>query len=129
MQEEIMLRQAAAISEKYELLRKETGSNFNIFEIANIATNEVKICRVIYELLSPLGCHYQGSIYLKLFMEKVLGIENVDEAELKSAKVYRERVIKNDRRIDLLIETDKRMIPIKVKIYAKEQSDQCYDQV
>ena len=129
MQEEIMLRQAAAISEKYELLRKETGSNFNIFEIANIATNEVKICRVIYELLSPLGCHYQGSIYLKLFMEKVLGIENVDEAELKSAKVYRERVIKNDRRIDLLIETDKRMIPIEVKIYAKEQSDQCYDQV
>ena len=127
MQEEIMLRQAAAISEKYELLRKETGSNFNIFEIANIATNEVKICRVIYELLSPLGCHYQGSIYLKLFMEKVLGIENVDEAELKSAKVYRERVIKNDRRIDLLIETDKRMIPIEVKIYAKEQSDQCYD--
>ena len=108
MQEEIMLRQAAAISEKYELLRKETGSNFNIFEIANIATNEVKICRVIYELLSPLGCHYQGSIYLKLFMEKVLGIENVDEAELKSAKVYRERVIKNDRRIDFTTRSNNR---------------------
>ena len=127
MQEEIMLRQAAAISEKYELLRKETGSYFNIFEIADIATKEVKICRVIYELLSPLGCHYQGSVYLKLFMETVLGIENVDEDELHSAKVFRERIIDEKRRIDLLIETNKRMIPIEVKIYAKEQSDQCYD--
>ena len=122
-----MLRQAAAISEKYELLRKETGSYFNIFEIADIATKEVKICRVIYELLSPLGCHYQGSVYLKLFMETVLGIENVDEDELHSAKVFRERIIDEKRRIDLLIETNKRMIPIEVKIYAKEQSDQCYD--
>ena len=127
MQKEIMLRQAAAISEKYELLRKETGSYFNIFEIADIATKEVKICRVIYELLSPLGCHYQGSVYLKLFMETVLGIENVDEDELHSAKVFRERIIDEKRRIDLLIETNKRMIPIEVKIYAKEQSDQCYD--
>lgn len=127
MQEEIMLRQAAAISEKYELLRKEIGSYFNIFEIADIATKEVKICRVIYELLSPLGCHYQGSVYLKLFMETVLGIENVDEDELHSAKVFRERIIDEKRRIDLLIETNKRMIPIEVKIYAKEQSDQCYD--
>lgn len=127
MQEEIMLRQAAAISEKYELLRKETASYFNIFEIADIATKEVKICRVIYELLSPLGCHYQGFAYLKLFMETVLGIENIAEDELKSAKVYRERVIDADRRIDLLIETDKRIIPIEVKIFAKEQADQCYD--
>ena len=127
MQKEIMLRQAAAISEKYELLRKETGGYFNIFEIADIATKEVKICRVIYELLSPLGCHYQGSVYLKLFMETVLGIENVDEDELHSAKVFRERIIDEKRRIDLLIETNKRMIPIEVKIYAKEQSDQCYD--
>ena len=127
MQEEIMLRQAAAISEKYELLRKETGSYFNIFEIVDIATKEVKICRVIYELLSPLGCHYQGSVYLKLFMQTVLGIENVSKEELQSAKVYRERVIDADRRIDLLIETDKRIIPIEVKIYAKEQTDQCYD--
>lgn len=127
MREEIMLRQAAAISEKYELLRKETGSYFNIFEIADIATKEVKICRVIYELLSPLGCHYQGHVYLKIFMETVLGIENIDEDELKSAKVFRERVIDEKRRIDLLIETNKRIVPIEVKIYAKEQADQCYD--
>lgn len=127
MQEEIMLRQAAAISEKYELLRKETGSYFNIFEIADIATKEVKICRVIYELLSPLGCHYQGSVYLKLFMETVLGIENVDEDELHSAKVFRERIIDEKRRIDLLIETNKRIVPIEVKIYAEEQKNQCID--
>ena len=57
MQEEIMLRQVAAISEKYELLRKETGSNFNRCESDKRATNEVKICRGIYELLSPLGGH------------------------------------------------------------------------
>ena len=127
MQEEIMLTRAAAIAEKYELLRKTTGSYFNIFEIAGIATKEERICRVIYELLSPTGCHYQGSTYLKLFLEKVIGIEKLDESELQSAKVFREFVIPKARRIDLLIRTNRRIIPIEVKINARDREDQCVD--
>ena len=127
MQEEIMLTRAATIAEKYELLRKTTGSYFNIFEIAGIATKEERICRVIYELLSPTGCHYQGSTYLKLFLEKVIGIEELDESELQSAKVFREFVIPKARRIDLLIRTNTRIIPIEVKINARDREDQCVD--
>lgn len=127
MQEEILLNNVKAIAEKYEFLRKETGGDFNIFEIANIATREVTICRVLYDLLSPNGSHHQGDRYLRLFVENVLRLENCAENEWDKAKVYREYLIPSGRRIDLVIKTELRFIPIEVKIYADEQEKQCID--
>lgn len=127
MQEEILLNNVRAIAEKYEFLRKETGCDFNIFEIANIATREVTICRVLYDLLSPNGSHHQGDRYLRLFVENVLRLENCAENEWDKAKVYREYLIPSGRRIDLVIKTELRFIPIEVKIYADEQEKQCID--
>ena len=121
-----LLQQVKEISRKYDLINKRTGGYFNIFEIANIADNEVAICRVICELLSPTGSHYQGSTYLKLFMENVLGLEVLEE-ELLTAKVNREVLTQNNRRIDIVIQTNKRFIPIEVKIYASDQKNQCLD--
>ncbi|NLB80701.1 MAG: PD-(D/E)XK nuclease family protein, partial [Clostridiaceae bacterium] len=46
-----------AISQKHALLAEETGQDFNIFKITDIASKEVLMCRVLYELLSPKGCH------------------------------------------------------------------------
>ena len=127
MQEEILLNNVRAIAEKYEFLRKETGCDFNIFEIANIATREVTICRVLYDLLSPNGSHHQGDRYLRLFVENVLRLENCAENEWDKAKVYQEYLIPSGRRIDLVIKTELRFIPIEVKIYADEQEKQCID--
>lgn len=129
MQEEILLNNVRAIAEKYEFLRKETGGDFNIFEIANISAKEVAICRVLYDLLSPTGSHHQGDKYLKLFVENVLRLENRAETEWGKAKVYREYLLPSGRRIDLVIETEQPsiFIPIEVKIYAKEQEKQCID--
>lgn len=129
MQEEILLNNVKAIAEKYEFLRKETGGDFNIFEIANISAKEVTICRVLYDLLSPNGSHHQGDKYLRLFVENVLRLENCTETEWAKAKVYREYLLPSGRRIDLVIETEKpsRFIPIEVKIYAEEQEKQCID--
>ena len=129
MQEEILLNNVRAIAEKYEFLRKETGGDFNIFEIANISAKEVTICRVLYDLLSPNGSHHQGDKYLRLFVENVLRLENCTETEWAKAKVYREYLLPSGRRIDLVIETEKpsRFIPIEVKIYAEEQEKQCID--
>lgn len=129
MQEEILLNKVKAITEKYEFLRKETGGDFNIFEIANISAKEVTICRVLYDLLSPNGSHHQGDKYLRLFVENVLRLENCTETEWDKAKVYREYLTLADRRIDLVIETEQPsiFIPIEVKIYAKEQEKQCID--
>ena len=123
---ENLLDKIKAISKKYELINQKTGGYFNIFEITNISTDEVAICRVLYELLSPSGSHYQGNIYLKLFIENVLKL-NLTDKELLTAKVHREYVIDYGRRIDIVIETVDKLIPIEVKIYAEDQENQCYD--
>ena len=129
MREEILLNNVKAISEKYEFLRRETGGDFNIFEIANISTKEVAICRVLHDLLSPNGSHHQGDKYLKLFVANVLKLDDYAENGLANAKVYREYMTTAGRRIDLVIktETPSRFIPIEVKIYADEQEKQCVD--
>ena len=56
----------------------------------------------------------------------MLKIEICD-AELKTAKVYREYQIDDSRRIDFAIKTSEKFIPIEVKIYASEQQNQCFD--
>lgn len=121
-----LLSQITALSKKYDLLNERTGGFFNVFEIANVAHDEVTVCRMIYELLSPRGSHCQGTLYLKLFLEGVLQIQ-VDDTELETVTVYREYVIDEKRRIDLVIETANHFIPIEMKIYAGEQQAQCWD--
>lgn len=125
MQAQILLQEITAISKKYDLLNQKTGGYFNVFEISNISMDEVIVCRMICELLSPTGSHYQGSLYLKLFLEYVLKLD-ISASELAAAQVYREYVIKDNRRIDLVIKTSRRFIPIEVKIRAGEQEEQCF---
>ncbi len=121
-----LLKEINVISKKYEILNQKTGGYFNIFNVANIVYDEVIICRELYEFLSPKGSHFQGTAYLKQFFNGVLKID-VEEKELETARVYREYVINNNRRIDLVIETNTHFIPIEVKINANDQPKQCYD--
>lgn len=126
MEIELLLQEISAISTKYELLNQKTGGYFNVFKISNLATDELTICRVLYELLSPDGSHYQGSTYLKMFIKNVLRLD-ISETEMSTVKVFREYLIDEKRRIDLVIQTANRFIPIEVKIYACDQELQCYD--
>ena len=50
-------------------IAKETGNNFNIFEITHISQKEVPMCRILTELLDPNGSHGQNKIYLILFFK------------------------------------------------------------
>lgn len=126
MNEEKLLRDIDAIIKKHDLINQKTGACFNILEITDLATNEIAICRILCELLSPRGSHYQGYTYLRLFIEDVLQLE-ITEDELLTAKVYREHLIDKNRRIDMVITTSHRCIPIEVKINADDQDDQCFD--
>lgn len=126
MTSELLLKEAAIISKKYDSINQKTGGYFNLFEITNISTNEVMICRLIFDLLSPKGRHCQGTTYLELFFEHVLQIKLLP-SELQTANVFREYTIDANRRIDLAISTVERFIPIEVKIYAGDQICQCYD--
>ncbi|HEY8890494.1 MAG TPA: hypothetical protein VIM70_09590 [Clostridium sp.] len=58
----ILLAQISAISKKYDLIYQKTGGYFNIFDIANIESDEVIICRIIYELLNPKGRNLMRNI-------------------------------------------------------------------
>lgn len=121
---ESLLQRAMIIRREYEVMRRKTGRNFNIFDIAGIADKEIIICRVLCDLLSPDGSHAQGIVYLKLFMESVLH-RDIVESELLQAHVYREYVIKENRRIDIVIQTPHDFIPIEVKINAADRETQC----
>lgn len=120
---EELLREVQLIRNKYAFYEQKSGANFNILQVLNVADDEVRICRVLHELLNPQGSHGQGNIYLKLFVENVLHLAY----DFKHVHVYREYTIPNGRRIDLAIVTENRFIPIEVKIYAEDQDKQCFD--
>ncbi len=126
MSEEKILLEISAISNKYDKHLKETGGYFNIFDIINKSHDEITICKVLTEILSPSGSHFKGNIFLKLFLSNVLKL-SISDDEFETARVYREYQIDTNRRIDLVIETKERFIPIEVKIYAGEQENQCSD--
>ena len=123
---DILLAQISEISKKYNVVAQKTGRLFNIFAIAGIDSDEVIICRVLYELLNPQGSHFQGFTYFKIFAENVLHLD-CNDSDYQAVKVYKEYLTENNRRIDLAIEIADKFIPIEVKIYAGEQHSQCYD--
>lgn len=126
MDTEKLLQQVMEEKESIIEKQKNTASCFNVFELAGIESKEVIMCRILYGLLSPQGTHCRGILFLKSFVEQVLGL-SMDAEELSTAVVRREKVIKGERRIDLVIETKDRFIPIEAKIYAKDQYEQCLD--
>ena len=105
------------------------GKEFNIFRVQRILSDEVKICRLIRELLDPKGSHGQGSVFLRLFLETIGWEKNrqITASDYAKAMVSREETIKDGRRIDLLIGIGKYMLPIEVKVYAEDQERQCFD--
>lgn len=123
---EHMLLEATEIIKKHEDIKVNSGELFNLLEVSGINTDEVKMCRILAEIINPDGSHCMGDIFLKRFSDLVLGLE-MDEKELSQAKVYTEYPTNENRRIDIVIQTPKRFIPIEVKIYATDQEAQCSD--
>lgn len=140
--EEELLQKTHRIIEAYQKEKvnqiqcgENTGNQFNIFEIIGISTREVYMCKVLAELLSPKGCHHQGTKYLGLFCERFLPENIKREINKEEVSIITEDLTKNldeigkeFRRIDIVIdEKDGHYIPIEVKINAQEQKEQCSD--
>ncbi len=65
-----LLKEVKAIREKYEELSRLNGENFNLFDILDRRTEEVKThSAMIAELLIPKGSHGLGDEFLKLFLK------------------------------------------------------------
>lgn len=133
---ENLLIETSKIAEKYETIAKATGELFNVFDILNLQSKELIHSAFIAELLNPHGSHYFGAVFLELFIEELnsecrkqnkqisYAVEN-----LQKATIYVEKVINNNRRIDIYIQIPKenKNIIIENKIYAGDQEAQLWD--
>ncbi len=122
----VLLDKVKQILYESDRQRKASGEGFNIFFAANIWWKETTICRVLKEIVDVRGSNPVANICLKLFCDGVLQI-TVDKEAVEKAVIVREKLIKNNRRIDLFLNVDNKAIPIEVKIYAADQDEQCAD--
>lgn len=119
-----LLNSVSTIIKRYEEEKAETGTSINLFKIAKIETDEVIICRVLAYLLNPKETHHQNEIFLKLFLKEI-GENEINQDEKFS--VITEYPTDKRRRIDIVIKSQYRFIPIEVKVNAKDQENQCVD--
>ena len=124
-----LLERVSVTAKKIDEQYRKTGMAYNIFKVAGISEKETRICRVIADLLNPKGHHYQGSTYLKLFMEMVVhtSINETKALNLENVKVTTEYATNKGRFIDIVIDDGIIFIPIEVKINAGEQKKQLAD--
>ena len=109
------------LGRNFETLGCRTDS-YNIFQVLEIESKEVLICRFLGDLLNPNGSHGCEIEFLKRFFKLLK-----PEEELKNAKVVLEEHTDNNRRIDVVIHLSTEVYPIEVKIWAEDKYEQLYD--
>ena len=127
---EKLLEEVKDIQEKYEEKLRKNTSKFNIFEITRINHLETRMSFFLCELLNKNGTHCMGTIYLKQFFKDVLTL-NTDDDELEKTDIRCQEKEHTDdgreKRIDMVILTPYRYLPIEIKVNASEGENQCYD--
>jgi len=114
------------IRQKYQYIEQATGYNFNIFSILDRERYEVTThSYFLYELLNPHGSHGQGDRFLQRFLVEILLLQ--EYGDLMMAKVERESLTSQSRRIDFVIETEQTIVGIEMKIDADDQKNQLAD--
>lgn len=121
-----LLKKVKEISVKYEELNKVSGNSFNVFNVINVTSDEVRLhSKFLAELLSPSGSHGQDDIFLNLFAKQF----KID-IDSSSAKVEIEKYIgvKTDTSggyLDIYVKDNKdKSFIIENKIYAPDQENQ-----
>lgn len=136
---EKLLIQINLITNKYKQIAKEKGENFNLFNILDMRTDEVKThSAIIGELLNPQGSHDFGDKFLRLFFGNIISIvdprnqiekynylTNCDLCNVNSIVEYNVGKISEDNtkggRLDIFLSSDKFEVCIENKINAGDQ--------
>ena len=107
--------------------QKQRGLNdFNILTAVRKPHAEVGMhSNFLYSILNPNGLHYQGDLFVRLFIEHVLSDIKDDFGD--NIKVEMEELTTDNRRIDFTIKSDKYLIGIEMKIYASDETNQIFD--
>jgi len=114
--------------ETRKIKNKTESNDYNIFN-QFFKLGENKTSELLAFFIDPNETHGQGNVFLKSFLE--LNKIQADLCLLDSTKieVITERIIENDRRIDLYIDFDngKYVIAIENKLGAEDQAYQLFD--
>lgn len=120
-----------AIIKKHDDENVQNGFDVSFLQIIGRGHYEVIICNLMAFLLNPKESHRQGNRFLKLFLETInetLKGNDKDEIPVdEEFTVKREEEIENRRRVDIVLISTKRVLPIEVKIDALDQDKQCQD--
>lgn len=107
------------------IYQAELAPSFSPIEVLN--PNENALSRFFAELLSPVGGHGQGNLFLKLFVEHFKFSD--DWIDLDSPITRTEHSTDQDRRIDISIKFYEGIIGIENKPWAGDQKDQVKDYI
>lgn len=124
----------SSIRSKYDEIEEITGSKFNIFKILKVSKEETRThSAFLAEMLNPKGSHGMGTIFLKLFLQKI-GLQekydfdngNIDDISVKKEKFigYINKDYTEGGYIDIFIKINDYAIIIENKIYASDQKNQ-----
>jgi hypothetical protein len=125
---EKILNDTERIVQHHKELSRLKGENFNIYNILNLRSNEVRThSSFIDELLNPAGSHLLGSVFLDAFIKAVPKDAIKDHLDITSTKVFVEFYVgainiknKTGGRIDILLKDGRgNTISIENKIDAR----------
>ena len=103
------------VLERQEQQKSRGLNDYNIFTSLLKAHDEVRLhSRFLYSLLNPDGVHYQGTLFLELFLN-VIGLSDFG-LDLRQAAVH----VEHDN-IDLYVTDGERHVIIENKIWAEDQ--------
>jgi len=111
-----------------QLSQKARGLNdYNIVNVVRKANHEVGMhSNVIYSLINPNGLHYQGYLFLNLFIKHVLKITDFGTVYEVQAEEVTSSLDKN-KRIDFTIKSDKFVVGIEMKVDHHDSNMQLYN--
>lgn len=108
-------------------------NNYNMVSVVRKSTHEVGMhSNVIYSLINPDAEHFQGDLFLKLFIENILEpkLKNSDSSYHEFGNIIdiqAEEATEDNRRIDFTIKSDKYLIGIEMKVNARDLNNQIAD--
>lgn len=117
--EKIVLGQISKLHESAEL----TGENFNVFSFLNMEEKEKTHSDIIAGLLNPRGAHNQGTLFLELFLEQLkltIDVSNEHTFKVRTEEPFSSPDIKEEGRLDIVIENDYAYIVIENKIGTRD---------
>ncbi len=113
-----------SFKEKQDKQKQHGLNDYNMVNVVRKATHEVGMhSNVIYSLIDPNGVHYQGDLFLNLFVKEVLKIDDIGTIY----DVQAEESTTKGKRIDFTIKSDKYLIGIEMKVNHHDSNNQIKD--